>query len=725
MSGIIKTSLAIIIVFLLFFALGAAVPLALAQFYDVSIDDWSYRERAQTVIYTADGKELARFGYKRLHQDDFPPLLKRAVVEIEDRRFYEHGSIDPRGILRALWVDLRSGEKAQGGSTITQQLARTLFLTNKKTLMRKSQEIIIATALERKYSKDAILNMYLNEIYMGRGVCGMGAAAQEYFGKDVHDLSLAEISCLVAMISAPEYYSPDHDTRALKVRQATVLKVLAERGIITKEDADRALSQELDIKPYKRKELLHPYFTVYVLSRLKQEYGEDEVYRSGLKVYTTLDSRMQEAAEKTVGRHMNKLEAEGITARDVALVSVEPGSGAVKAMVGGADFARNQINMAVTPRQPGSAIKPLIYAAAMDSGLIKSDTVLNNRPRDFNGYRPRNSTGNPAKATVRQALVNSYNVASVEVLNILGLDRAFKYLERFGITTLTPGDRHLALALGGMEKGISPTAMAGAYAVFAADGQWAQPYAIERIEDASGSVLYDQPTKTRRVIKENSAREIASILHDVVTYGTGKSARPRVWAAGKTGTTSQSRDLWFVGFTRDLSTAVWLGNSDNKAIQGVATYGGTRSGPIWRDYVNALADAGLIAGGSGKETEYDEPETGAETMPQDQAGSVPGLPESQSVQEGYPAEQQPSPAEIRPEEPSATPGQEQLPPLPEEQPTNPVPAGDTGLVLSFPAQSEDGKLEPRRYEAAKNRLINVRQYARENGETAKKQKEND
>lgn len=691
MNRLLRTVFAVLIIFSIFFALGAALPLALAQLYDVSLEDWSYRAPAQTTIYTTDGQVLAQFGYKRIYKDDFPRLLKQAVVEVEDRRFYEHGSIDPRGMLRALWVDLRLGEKAQGGSTITQQLARTLFLTNKKSIMRKSQEIIIATALERKYSKDAILNMYLNEIYMGRGVCGMGAAAQEYFGKDVSDLSLAEISYLVAMISAPEYYSPDHDARALKIRQATVLNVLSERGIITTGDAEKALSEELDIRPYKKRELVHPYFTVYILNRLKQEYGEDAVYRGGLKVYTTVDSQMQERAEQTVAYHMKKLEAEGITARDVALVSIEPGNGAVKAMVGGADFSRNQINMAVVARQPGSAIKPLIYAAAMDSGVIKSNTVLNNRPRDFNGYRPSNSTGNPDKASVRQALVNSYNVASVEVLNTLGLEKAFKYLERFGISTLTPGDRHLALALGGMEKGISPMEMAAAYAVFAANGQWAEPYTIERIEDANGNILYDHPIKTRTVVKESVAREMTSILRDVVNYGTGKSARAKVQAAGKTGTTSQSRDLWFVGYTPELSTAVWLGNSNNDAIKGAATYGGTCCGPIWRDYMNALVDAGLLAHRSAEwvEPEASPVEQAPETTPNNGGNPEPQATPNDTSQETNPQEQ-PVPVEPAPEQLAPPPGENGLTPPAAGQGTGSAQVPSAGSTSSEPSATGTG-----------------------------------
>jgi penicillin-binding protein 1A len=659
----------LVIIFIGFFLLGTGLPVVLAEYYRLSLNDWHYQAPAQTALYTSDGQVLVHFGYEREYQADFPPLMKKAVVEMEDRRFYQHGSIDPRGMMRALWVDLRLGEKAQGGSTITQQLARTLFLTNQKSLMRKSKEIIIATALERKYTKDEILNMYLNEIYMGRGVCGMGAAAQTYFGKDVSTLSLGEISYLVAMISAPEYYSPDKNAEALRIRQAVVLNLLAGREVITREDAARALSEKLEIKPFQRKKMKHPYVTVHLLTQLKKEYGEDAVYRGGLKVYTTVDSRMQKLAEEAVASQVKRLNSQGITANDGALVSVQPGTGEVKALVGGADFQRNQVNMAVKPRQPGSAIKPFIYAAAMENGLITDKTELNNRPRDFNGYRPQNSTGNPARATVREALVRSYNVASVEVLDKLGVKEAVRYLEKFGVTTLTKEDENLALGLGGLHRGISPLEMAAGYAVLANDGTWVEPYMIERIEDNKGT-LYKHKPAVRQVVSSSVANKMSSMLQDVVKRGTGTSARIQVRAAGKTGTTSDSRDLWFVGYTSDLSTAVWLGNSDNKAIRGVATYGGTRCGPIWRQYMNSLISRGLLAG---KGLSPVEPEKDPAEMPPEEETVPPEVEEEE--QEGEEPDSEPieDPVES-PDIPVEIPIEpEPVPPPPPPPPAEPGP----------------------------------------------------
>lgn len=592
----LKLTSLLMAVFALCFVAGAGLRGALAGAMRMDLDQFAYRPASETTLYSADGEVLLQYGYRREYRADFPPLLKQTVVAMEDQRFYQHPGIDPRGILRALYVDVRLGYKAQGGSTITQQLARTLFLNNRKSILRKTEEMLIAAVLEQRFTKDEILNMYLNEVYMGRGVCGMGAAARCYFGKTPEELSPAEISYLVAMIPAPERLSPDHDAVALKKRQATVLRVMDENGLITFREADRALQQELAVRPPRARTMRHPYFTVAVLQQLKEQYGEEMVSRGGLQVYTTLHAGMQALAERTLATHVDRMAKEGIAAHDAALVSVEPATGAVRALAGGVDFSRNQVNMALVPRQPGSAIKPLIYAAAIDQQLIDDDTLLDNRERDFNGYRPRNGGSAPSRVTVRQALAHSYNVAAVSVLEGLGVERAADYLQRFGVSTLTPEDASLAMALGGLHRGISPVEMASAYAVFAADGRWHQPYFVERIESGDGALLYRHRDRSRQVVRKDTAAQVTSMLADVLRYGTGRAARISGQAAGKTGTTTSSRDLWFVGYTPELSTAVWVGNSDNRPITGGAASGGVRAAPVWRDYMSALRRAKLVAG---------------------------------------------------------------------------------------------------------------------------------
>ncbi|MDH7498443.1 MAG: transglycosylase domain-containing protein, partial [Syntrophomonadaceae bacterium] len=257
----LKLTSLLMAVFALCFVAGAGLRGALAGAMRMDLDQFAYRPASETTLYSADGEVLLQYGYRREYRADFPPLLKQTVVAMEDQRFYQHPGIDPRGILRALYVDVRLGYKAQGGSTITQQLARTLFLNNRKSILRKTEEMLIAAVLEQRFTKDEILNMYLNEVYMGRGVCGMGAAARCYFGKTPEELSPAEISYLVAMIPAPERLSPDHDAVALKKRQATVLRVMDENGLITFREADRALQQELAVRPPRARTMRHPYFT--------------------------------------------------------------------------------------------------------------------------------------------------------------------------------------------------------------------------------------------------------------------------------------------------------------------------------------------------------------------------------------------------------------------------------------------------------------------------------
>lgn len=609
----LKALLSAVLIFAGFFILGAGLQIGLSQYLlHGGLRQYSYQPPTQTALYTADNETLMEFGYERLQLAGYPSLIKKSVVAVEDRRFYSHGGIDPQGMLRALWVDIRVGKKAQGASTITQQLARTLFLTNEKTMMRKTREIVIATALEKKYSKDEILTMYLNEIYMGRGVSGLGAAARKYLAKNVEDLNISETAYLVAMIASPERYSPDHDFASLKKRQETVLGVMERDKLITSEEAITARNATVTLMDNKEKNLYpgssslavhftqdtgrrmqHPYYTLYILSYLKSEYGEDAVYRGGLKVYTTMDSRMQNAAESAMEKEPWKAVAK---ANDAALVSVEPGTGAVRVMIGGVDFSKNQINMAVSPRQPGSAIKPMIYAAAIDNSLIDDNTVLNNIPRDFGGgYKPRNDTKNPPdQVTVRMALVRSENVASVEVLDLLGVRKARRYLEQFGVTTLTPEDNNLAMGLGGLTKGISPLQMAGAYATLDNQGIWAEPYTIERIEDSNGTVLYEHALNSRQVISSDTSRLVTSLLRSVVSYGTGTNAQISIPSAGKTGTTSGRRDLWFVGYTSRLATAIWVGNSDNRSTGAGAAYGGRACAPVWRNFYQSMLDQGLL-----------------------------------------------------------------------------------------------------------------------------------
>lgn len=656
-----------ILLFIGFFLLGASLTETTPKLvlYATGINKWEYEPQDQTVVYYSDGQEMDRLGYKRMYSEDFPEFLKTAVVAVEDKRFYQHAGLDSKGIGRALWNNIKAGRKAEGASTITQQLARTLFLTQEKTYTRKIKEVFLATAIEEKYSKEAILNMYLNEIYMGRGCSGIASAAHSYFGKDIYDLNKAEMTMLVGMIQAPEYYSPDKNLEAVKDRQAVVVDVLVDQGLLSAQEGETIKQEDLNIKAYEPSQSKHPYYIAYLAAKLEETVGAQRLYHGGLKIYTTLDSRMQKAAETAVKNQARALTSRGITARDMALVSVDPRTGGIKSMVGGVDYTKNQNNMAVLPRQPGSAIKPLYYAASMNENIILPDTTLNNKERSFNGYIVHNYAKSPDKVSVRQALVNSYNAASVQVLQDLGVDTAVDYLERFGITTVNENDKNLALGLGGMTRGISPLQLASAYTVFSNQGERYDYYTIDRVLDNSGDVIYTSQPGLNRVISKNNALLMDDILKDVVNYGTGTSAKIELSSGGKTGTTTQSLDLWYVGYTSELVTAVWAGNSDNSEVKGYSTYGGTVCAPVWRNYMNTLYYNGVFEE-TPTATKHQETVPETTTTDQDQQ-------EEQPSGETTPGETNPDksqPDEVNPEKPGAN--QDEAPDSEKPQPQQPV-----------------------------------------------------
>lgn len=649
-----------LLIFAVFFYVGVSVTQTapkLAKFV-TGINSWEYHVQEQTVVYYQDGSVMGRLGYQKQYSEDFPEFMKESVVAVEDKRFYRHNGLDGKGIGRAIISNLKAGRKAEGGSTITMQLARTLFLSNEKSYSRKVKEVFIASAIEDKYTKDAILNMYLNEVYIGRGCSGMACAAHSYFGKDVFSLNKAEMTMLVGMIQAPEFYGPERNFEGLKQRQETVLQLLVEQEILSPSEADEILHQKVYFKPYQQNPSEHPYYMAYLSAVCEKAIGAQSLYQGGYKIYTTLDKNMQYSAENSVKQNAQSFARRGIEARDIALVSVDPGTGGIRAMVGGVSWDKNQLNMAVLPRQPGSAIKPLYYGAAVDQGVINADTVLNNKKRDFGGgYMPDNYSKSPAKCTAREGLVHSYNVASVEVLDQVGVETAVDYLEKYGVTTVQKGDHNLALGLGGMEKGISPLQLASAYSVFANSGRRADTYTIESIVDANNREVYTNRSGSTKVISSKAARVIDDILRDVVRYGTGTPARIGISSAGKTGTTTDRRDLWYVGYTDQLITAVWVGNSDATPVKGYGAYGGGAvSGPVWRDYMNGLLNKGVF--GSKAVVEEPEPE---EELPEEEQVEEPTQTEPQPG-EGIPGEVPGDEAPVVPEEPVEPENPPQLPP---------------------------------------------------------------
>lgn len=521
--------------------------------------------------------------------DKVPSNLQNAFIAAEDVRFYQHSGIDPRGILRAVWTNITNQGVAEGGSTITQQLAKNALLTQERTLKRKIQEAFLALQLERQYSKKEILEMYLNQIYFGQGAYGVESAALVYFDKHVDKLSLAECAMLAGLPKSPNYYSPFNNLKAAKERQEIVLDQMVKYNLISPSEAQKAKDEKIVLATSQKKRTgVLDYFIDYVTQQLVDKYGADAVYKEGLKVYTTIDMDMQLAAEKAIDElptfytDSNKLkQPQG------ALVAVEPSTGHIKAMVGGR--GNDQFNRAVlAERQPGSAFKPFVYLAAIESGLTPA-SVIDDKAINFNGWEPMNYDRSfHGKVSLRTALVNSYNVPVVMLAQQVTPDKVLYYAQQMGISTLvlsgSVNDKNLAMALGGLTRGVTPLEMASAYAVLANQGVHVEPTAITKVVDRNGKTLYNSSPNQRAVVNAKSAYVLVDMMQDVLTRGTGTGAYFGRPAAGKTGTTSEYKDAWFVGFTPDISAAVWVGNDIASDLDGMT--GSTTPATIWRRFMS-------------------------------------------------------------------------------------------------------------------------------------------
>lgn len=535
-----------------------------------------------STVYDANGEIFTRLHGEEnrlpVDLDKTPVELKQAFISTEDVRFYQHFGIDPRAIARAVWR-IVSGQSFEGGSTITQQLVKNAFLTQEQTLKRKVQEAILAMQVERRYTKDQILEMYFNEIYFGHGAYGVQAASRTYFGKDVSELNLAEAAFLAGITKNPSRYSPFEQFENGKARQEIVLDNMVRAEVITPEVAKAAKEQPIEIRSVqggvKRPA---PYFIDYVISalvdKLTPRYGSergvyDAIYRGGLQIYTTLDPAMQEAAENTLLESLPEGETDknGITQPQGALVALDPSTGAVKALVGGRDWGETKFNRAVQAlRQPGSAFKPFVYTTALVQGWSPG-SVLDDAPTIYDGKQWPNNYNNVFRGltTLRVGIEGSINVMAVKLGEKVGADNTVATAEKMGISTLVKSgkynDRQLALALGGMTDGVSPLEMAAAYGVLANGGSRIEPFPVTLVKDSKGDIIWEHQVVPERVLSPQVSFIITDMLRGVITRGTGSSAgvvgRP---AAGKTGTTTGNNDVWFVGYTPELATAVWIGS---------------------------------------------------------------------------------------------------------------------------------------------------------------------
>lgn len=552
---------------------------------------------ASSRIYDAKGRLITTVHAEEnrlpVSIDEVPANLQNAFIAVEDNRFYEHHGVDPLGIIRAVFRNIISGNAtAQGGSTITQQLARNAFLSQEQTLKRKLLEAFLALKIERQYTKKEILEMYMNQIYFGQGCYGIQTASKVYFGKDVKDLSLAQCALIAGLPNSPNYYSPFHSVEAAKQRQSIVLDQMVKYGYITENEA--AAAKEADIhlaRPQEQRgtDSVASYFVNYVIHLISEKYDSDAIYKEGLQIYTTLDLDLQKEAEAALKKNLPDAYTDdnNLTQPQGALVSIEVGTGYVRAMVGGR--GQDHFNRAVQmTRQPGSAFKPFVYLTAFANKVTPFD-ILSNETKDFGGWTPKNYGGTSGgSVTVMEALVKSMNIPTVYLADQVGMGKVIQTAKNVGISTLvTEGeysDTNLATALGGLTYGVSVWDMAKAYSVFANGGKLVEPTVIMKVVDRNGKVIEDHSgaRESTQAVDEASAWTLTSVLEEVISRGTGGNAYIGRPSAGKTGTTDDEHDAWFVGYTPDLSTAVWVGD-DTSTNAGYT--GGTIPAAIWRDYM--------------------------------------------------------------------------------------------------------------------------------------------
>ena len=529
--------------------------------------------RPNITLVAVDGTRLAsfgdRFGATRSLRE-LPAHLPRAVVAVEDRRFYAHGGVDFRGLLRATVVNIRDGRISQGGSTLTQQLAKNLFLTSARTLKRKIQEVMLALWLERRFTKDQILTIYLNRVYLGAGTYGMDAAARHYFGKPATEVTLYEAALLAGLLKAPSRLNPTRDPAGADQRAGLVLRTMVESGFITQAEAAAALAKKTPTRVAGGN--LAPYFADWIVAQVRDYLGGID---SDIRVVTTIDPGLQRIAREELTGLLGE-QAEARKAEQAALVSLAP-DGAVRAMVGGRDYAASQFNRATQAlRQPGSAFKAFVYLAGLEAGMTPESPVVD-APVRMGKWRPKNYAGRYyGNVTLQESFARSMNSVAVRVTQKVGPKKVVEVARRLGISSdLRPNG---GIALGASE--VTLLELTGAYAVFANQGRLVDPYAITEIRDGRGKLLFSRDRQRREnVVTAGNIAKMANMMSATVVWGTGKAAQPGRAAAGKTGTSQDFRDAWFVGYTAELVTGVWFGNDDGKPMNKVT--GGSLPAQLW------------------------------------------------------------------------------------------------------------------------------------------------
>ncbi|MGI6093632.1 MAG: penicillin-binding protein 1A [Veillonellaceae bacterium] len=494
------------------------------------------------------------------------PYVQQAIIANEDTRFYNHLGIDPIGILRAIFVNIRTGSIAEGGSTLTQQLAKNMFLTQERTFTRKIKEAVLAVIIERKFSKQEILQAYLNQVYFGEGAYGIEAAAQVYFGKHSSQLSLGESALLAGLPRGPNIYSPYNDLKAATDRRNMVLSGMVNEGYITRAQAENAKQEPIALTGKKKRAVQASYFLDYIANELVGKYGANRVYKGGLRVYTTLDIKTQQAAEAVLGQFQG------------AVIAIDPRNGHVRAMVGGRNYEESQINRVVAEvRQPGSAFKPFVYAVALNQGLA-ANSIIVDEPINISGYSPQNyDKKHRGPMTMKKALRWSVNVAAVKLGQQVGIDQVLSLAQNMGITTIVPQDNNLATSLGGLTNGVNLLELSTAYTAFANGGIISRPLSILKVLDENGQVLEENHPVQYSVLSPEVAYILTDMLKGVIEDGTGTPAALGREAAGKTGTSDNYETAWFIGYTPELLVGIYIGN-DNRQPVGIS---GTGVAGLW------------------------------------------------------------------------------------------------------------------------------------------------
>ncbi|MGK0288780.1 MAG: penicillin-binding protein 1A [bacterium] len=551
------------------------------------------RQNENTIFYDINGEPFHII--RGLEDRRYIPLsqtssnLQKAVLAIEDTRFFQHLGFDPIRIIGAIFHLIKQRTYAQGASTITQQLVKLTLLTPERTISRKIKEIFMAIALEQEFSKSKILEFYLNKVYLGHRNYGIENAAINYFGKNAKHLNLAESALIAGLIKKPEGYSPFTNLKKARKRQLLVLKRMATLGWISIKDYREAVNYQINIQKSRITDLQKaPYFTNHILLQLKKKYGSNKVYGGGLRVFTTLDRKLQNKLEKTVQKRIRRRRSFD----QIAALSIDPKTGFVKALIGGVDFKKSEFNRATqAQRQPGSSFKPFLYSAALLAGIKPNDVFIDEKTqytREINNqleiYSPENFSGEyKGSITMAHALRLSNNVVSVKILKKIGIRRLQRTAKKFGISI--PAQNGLCLALGCGETTLLQ--LVSGYSVFANEGKKADPVFILKVTDSKGNILEEYiPYKIPQVLSKNQNFQMVRMLQDVVTYGTGKNAKIARVSGGKTGTSDDHRDAWFVGFTSTLVTGFWIGNDDNRSMR--YEQGGGTPALLWKKFMKSI-----------------------------------------------------------------------------------------------------------------------------------------